>query len=50
MQKNPKKLQDDAKESVTAVTELRNEFLLYLAKIYENDTKKEGVLGCHRMI
>jgi hypothetical protein len=24
--------------------------MLYLAKVYENDTKKDGVLGCHRII
>ena len=23
---------------------------MQLAKVYENDTKKEGVLGCHRII
>jgi len=37
-------------ESKESMTQLRNEFLLYLAKVYENDTKKDGVLGCHRII
>jgi len=45
---NPKKLITD--ETKQSVTELRNEFLTYLAKVYDNDTKKEGVLGCHRII
>jgi hypothetical protein len=44
---NPKKLEDDAKQSMT---ELRNQFLIYLSKVYSNDTKKEGVIGCHRII
>ncbi len=44
---NSKKLNDETKESVTL---LRNQFLMYLAKVYDNATKKEGVLGCHRII
>lgn len=44
---NSKKVNEEAKESVT---QLRNEFLIYLAKVYDNATKKEGVLGCHRII
>ena len=44
---NVKKVEEEMKQSVT---DMRNEFLLYLAKVYENDTRKEGVLGCHRII
>jgi len=44
---NSKKLNEETKESVTL---LRNQFLMYLAKVYDNATKKEGVLGCHRII
>lgn len=44
---NNRKIQDESKQSVT---ELRNEFMLYLGKVYDNDTKKDGVLGCHRII
>lgn len=44
---NNRKIQEESKQSVT---ELRNEFMLYLAKVYDNDTKKDGVLGCHRII
>lgn len=38
------------KEAKESVTELRNEFMMNLAKVYDNDTKKDGVLGCHRII
>jgi len=44
---NPKKINEETKESVTL---LRNQFLMYLAKVYDNATKKDGVLGCHRII
>jgi K+-transporting ATPase c subunit len=44
---NSKKISEETKESVTL---LRNQFLIYLAKVYDNATKKEGVLGCHRLI
>lgn len=44
---NSKKISDETKESVTL---LRNQFLIYLGKVYDNATKKEGVLGCHRII
>ena len=42
-----KNVPKDVKQSIT---ELRNEFMMNLAKVYENDTKKDGVLGCHRII
>ena len=44
---NNRKIMEETKSSVT---ELRNEFMLFLAKVYDNDTKKDGVLGCHRII
>ena len=44
---NPKKMQDDVKSSVT---EIRNKFLIQLAKVYETSTQKEGVVGCNRII
>jgi hypothetical protein len=44
---NSKKINEETKESVTL---LRNQFMMYLAKVYDNATKKEGVLGCHRII
>jgi hypothetical protein len=44
---NSKKINEETKESVTL---LRNQFLMYLAKVYDNATKKDGVLGCHRII
>jgi hypothetical protein len=44
---NSKKISEETKESVTL---LRNQFMMYLAKVYDNATKKEGVLGCHRII
>ena len=44
---NSKKLNEETKESVTL---MRNQFLIYLAKVYDNATKKDGVLGCHRII
>lgn len=37
-------------ESKQSNTELRNEFLLHLAKVYVNETKKDGVIACHRLI
>ncbi len=44
---NNRKILEESKQSVT---ELRNEFMMCLAKVYDNDTKKDGVLGCHRII
>lgn len=46
---NPNKLANDA-VSKQSLTDLRNEFLLYLAKVYDNATREEGVKGCHRVI
>ena len=32
------------------MNDLRLEFLKYLAKIYDNDARKEGAKGCHLLI
>jgi hypothetical protein len=33
-----------------SANEVRNDFLIFLAKVYDKNTSKEGVLGCHRII
>ena len=42
-----RKAEEDFKQSMN---ELRLNFNKYLGMIYVNETRKEGVLGCHRLI
>eukprot|EP00347_Sterkiella_histriomuscorum_P007209 403349842 len=42
-----KSVQEDTKQSIN---DLRNEFQLQLAKVYENHTRKEGTQACFRII
>ncbi len=46
---NPKKNQRE-NELKQSMNELRNEFMVNLAKVYDNATRKDGVLACHRII
>ena len=39
-----------ANEVKQSVTEIRNDFLSFLAKVYNKDTRREGVQGCHKLI
>ena len=46
-QRLSKQAQNEVKQSVT---EIRNNFLANLAKVYNNDTRRDGVKVCHQMI